>query len=370
MYQNVSNHIAELLYQNDIVIVPDFGGFETNYKPAVIDAIQGYIHAPSKTLRFTENLVVNDGLLVAQIAEAEVCTKQEASDLVKLFVDDLRQRLARGETIALPKVGHLVKDEYNKLQFSPENTNFLTNSFGLNSVACAPITRTYKETANLQVPRAAVPERNVVTTITSYNIIKYAAPIAAMLLLIPILYFLISEKSTNSQQPIATLPTIKKPVSELRINKSPSEIVNIKQQKTTGSEDFELPQKNNSSDNLSSQTHSIADLAEGSDYDGFDDTPVKPTKTNKEKNIIAPETTQQGIPNDDLTTIALGLFQLDFGVKTISKKIKAAGYQPYLIKKGGKTLVTIRIDENKTSLEKVLQAAKRIEPTAFVYHFK
>ncbi|MBK6621715.1 MAG: hypothetical protein IPG32_12865 [Saprospirales bacterium] len=38
--------IAELLYLRDTVILPGVGAFEGSYKAAVVDAVQGAVHAP------------------------------------------------------------------------------------------------------------------------------------------------------------------------------------------------------------------------------------------------------------------------------------------------------------------------------------
>jgi hypothetical protein len=49
----VAQHISQLLYCHDCVIVPTFGGFVTNYQSAQLNAEKGIALPPSKHFHLT-----------------------------------------------------------------------------------------------------------------------------------------------------------------------------------------------------------------------------------------------------------------------------------------------------------------------------
>ena len=65
----ISQYIKEILLLNDCVIIPDFGGFVANYKPAMIE--NNRFFPPTKEIAFNNKLISNDGLLINYISEAE-----------------------------------------------------------------------------------------------------------------------------------------------------------------------------------------------------------------------------------------------------------------------------------------------------------
>ncbi len=67
----IDQHISDLLYCYDCVIIPDFGGFVANYRSAEIDKKRNILYPPSKGIIFNKNLVHNDGLLANKIAKDE-----------------------------------------------------------------------------------------------------------------------------------------------------------------------------------------------------------------------------------------------------------------------------------------------------------
>ncbi len=137
MKQVVSN-IASLLYQYDCVIIPDFGGFITNYRPASDDD-QGLLRPPTKDIAFNEELRLNDGLLVNFIAKESGLTYQQAQQEVHAFAKTCMEALNRREVVYIPNVGKFYLDLENNLQFQAEHTNFLTDAFGLPNVYFHPV---------------------------------------------------------------------------------------------------------------------------------------------------------------------------------------------------------------------------------------
>lgn len=129
---DISVYLIELLRLHDCVIVPDLGGFVTNYRPAEMDLSSNSFNPPRKEIIFSSKLDKNDGLLVNHISETEGIGYLEARLIVSEFVDEAKSNLENGEKIELLKVGSLHYDRNEKLIFEPEiHENLLIDAFGL-----------------------------------------------------------------------------------------------------------------------------------------------------------------------------------------------------------------------------------------------
>ena len=132
---NLTQSIQELLYQHECVVIPQFGGFVTNYKAAFVHPKKRTVHPPSKQLSFNVNLVNNDGLLANYISQAEGVSYEVALNYVQSAVSDFSENLKNKNRLELEGIGILSKNSQGTVEFSPDNTtNFLRNSFGLKPV--------------------------------------------------------------------------------------------------------------------------------------------------------------------------------------------------------------------------------------------
>lgn len=117
---------------NDCVIIPGFGGFVTNYKPA--SQKQSKFSPPTKTVSFNKKLNFNDGLLINHIAMKEGFGYVESRRKIDLLVQEMNYRLTDGENIQIPGIGTLRYDEHEHLIFIPNlEDNLNLDSFGLAS---------------------------------------------------------------------------------------------------------------------------------------------------------------------------------------------------------------------------------------------
>lgn len=136
------DYIFELLYQHDCVIVPGFGGFVTNYRPAVIHPVLHTFSPPAKDILFNPLLQVNDGLLVQHIAMRENIPYELASQRLQQDLFRIREMLDQTNKCEIVNVGKLTKDPEGNLQFEPsDRINFLIASFGLGSFVSPAIQR-------------------------------------------------------------------------------------------------------------------------------------------------------------------------------------------------------------------------------------
>lgn len=139
---NIPKSIAELLYQFDCVIIPDFGGFVANYRGAKIQPIRHTFSAPSKQLSFNRNLTSNDGLLANYIAETNNISFIEARKAIDNYVSDTIRFLSAGDKVTLEKIGTLFLDPEKRIQFLPSSDfNYLLASYGLADFKANPIVR-------------------------------------------------------------------------------------------------------------------------------------------------------------------------------------------------------------------------------------
>ncbi len=132
-------YIKELLYVNDIIIIPGIGGFNTIYRAAEINSEDHTITPPNKILNFDKTLNAEDDFFVQQVALLRKTTKKNAEKFVRHQVDAFNKKLNKGETVLLEGIGYFSKDQ-EQLRFDRENeTNFLTDSYGLSKIDYKPL---------------------------------------------------------------------------------------------------------------------------------------------------------------------------------------------------------------------------------------
>ena len=131
----VQNHIKELLFEQDCVVIPDFGGFITNFDCAKISATNRFIAPPQKWLAFNALLKNDDGLLSNYIAKEENISLLQANLKVKTFVEETKRYLHFDNTYSIDGLGTFSQNDEEKIQFQPKPTNnFYSESFGMENV--------------------------------------------------------------------------------------------------------------------------------------------------------------------------------------------------------------------------------------------
>jgi nucleoid DNA-binding protein len=179
----LDQHISQLLFQYDCVIVPNLGGFVANYKPASIQPIKNTFYPPSKGISFNKNLINNDGLLVNAICKANKTSYEEASKIVEEAVLMMKATLKKNNKLVVENVGVLFYDKENRIQFEPStDVNYLLESFGLSSFQQFPVQH---ETIEEKIVKT-VKETPVIALHQKKNSKKW---IAAAIITIPLAFF-------------------------------------------------------------------------------------------------------------------------------------------------------------------------------------
>lgn len=185
--QKIDKHISELLYDYDCVIVPNFGGFVSNYAPAKIHPVQHTFSPPFKRIVFNKNLKSNDGLLANHVAASMNSGFPEALKHIDHFVSTINIQLKAGKKVLIEDVGTLYWDVERNIQFEPSTKNYLLEAFGMVQVQSPAIKR---DTLSKRIEKqlidrepSALPKNK--STLKRYVTAAIAVPIIAALIWIP-----------------------------------------------------------------------------------------------------------------------------------------------------------------------------------------
>jgi len=137
---NLEKYICSLLYKHECVIVPDFGGFITNYEPSRINSTTHAILPPRKFLVFNSKLKINDGLLANEISKNLECSFSDSMQNIRREVMIWQERMKAGKTIILPGIGTFRTNAAGKTEFTPDpEQNFFDEAFGLTTLVIPPL---------------------------------------------------------------------------------------------------------------------------------------------------------------------------------------------------------------------------------------
>lgn len=129
---SIDQYISELLYHNEVVILPNFGAFIATYIPAKINPEKKVVESPSKNLSFNNILTQDDNLLVAYIAEKEMIQLSDAKIAVDKFASECNLILKTNKKIIFPNIGTISLKEDGGVSFEQDKSvNYYIENFGL-----------------------------------------------------------------------------------------------------------------------------------------------------------------------------------------------------------------------------------------------
>ena len=135
-------YIAHLLYRYQCVTVPGFGAFLTEIQSAQLIENSHSFFPPKKMISFNSHLKNNDGLLANHIAQAEKTSYDYAVSAIEYEVLNWKKALQENKTFSIKNIGVLILNMDNNIIFTPnEQTNYLTQSFGLSSFVSPAVKR-------------------------------------------------------------------------------------------------------------------------------------------------------------------------------------------------------------------------------------
>jgi hypothetical protein len=139
---NIEPYIAQLLYRYQCVTVPGFGAFLTEIQSAQLVESSNSFFPPKKMISFNANLKNNDGLLANHIAQAEKTSYEFAISAIQYAVFNWKKALQENGLFSVKNVGDFSLNADKNLIFTPfDQTNYLTNSFGLSAFVSPMVKR-------------------------------------------------------------------------------------------------------------------------------------------------------------------------------------------------------------------------------------
>ena len=139
---NIEQYIAQLLYRYQCVTVPGFGAFLTEIQSAQLIESSHSFFPPKKIISFNAHLKNNDGLLANHIAQAEKTSYEYAISAIQYEVFNWKKALQENGLFSIKNVGNFSLNADKNLVFTPyDQTNYLTNSFGLSAFVSPVVKR-------------------------------------------------------------------------------------------------------------------------------------------------------------------------------------------------------------------------------------
>jgi nucleoid DNA-binding protein len=221
----ISQYIKEILLLNDCVIIPEFGGFVANYKPATVENNQFF--PPTKEIAFNNKLVSNDGLLINFISEAEGIDYFSAKQKLDSFVEETLLNLERNRNVYFDGIGYLHYDSRENLQFEPQlKQNLLVESYGLQNFS-------YEKLYQRQMPKPAVKVeyREPVPVIfekRKFKKLAVAVPLLIAMALIPMKHnkeYLAKSDMGMWETLMQSTPTTPAPVQEQKVEENTTAVL-------------------------------------------------------------------------------------------------------------------------------------------------
>ena len=164
----IFKEIYDLLYNNDCVIVPEFGAFVLKSHSAYIK--DDTFYPPRKVISFNAMLDENDGLLVKHISTSRNISYKKALKTIDDETQSLKNELSADKKIKIDPLGYIELSSEGNLVFYPkESINFESNSFGLTSFSKQPILKSVKKDASFK------------TASTTTPVLRYAAIFIALI---------------------------------------------------------------------------------------------------------------------------------------------------------------------------------------------
>lgn len=140
--ETIVRGITELLYKQDYLVLPGFGGFVLKSQQAVFSESGTLLLPPSKKLGFNKQLRQNDGVLLNWLQSELACEHSTALQHLEEFSDYCNSILTTKRRLSIERLGFFYLDFENNLCFEPRtDVNFLSESFGLGPLHVKEIER-------------------------------------------------------------------------------------------------------------------------------------------------------------------------------------------------------------------------------------
>lgn len=361
---DLSNHIEQLLFANDCVIIPNIGGFIVNYEAAKIDFVAQELAPPSKSVSFNPKLVNNDGLLANFLVQREQIDYKRAAQKVEQWSTQIEQDLFNKKIVHFPNIGKLYFNSDSKLEFVPAPTNFLLEVYGMPAIDCHPILRNKAYLQKEKVATATATQQSddnnkTATATTAVTTTKKkkgailplalspklmgAAAIALLILASPYIFGGLFGSTENSTHTLAENTTATNPL--------PKEKVTTPKEEMTPKEDSPIIN--------TTSTASILPLGSNDTKEAAPKEKEETTTPKEEKNTTKTTVVVQNTTNTTTYVVVLGAFGKERNATRLSKKLAKDNYQSVIeLTSGGLHRVGVEITCNPSEFATHFQFIK------------
>ncbi|MDE6559244.1 MAG: hypothetical protein K2K29_05115, partial [Muribaculaceae bacterium] len=140
-------HIEYLIQFHECVILPGIGAFVTEYVPSRLDSESGIITPPSKSISLNRAIKHDDGMLATSIARKEGIKFEDARTLLYREINNITSTLLKNKTYPLGRIGRLVVDQDNRIEFLPHHIGFSRANLSGCPIAYTHLCRNLKESS-------------------------------------------------------------------------------------------------------------------------------------------------------------------------------------------------------------------------------
>lgn len=129
----IEQYMHECLIENDNLLVPELGQFDTQYKGTFIQPGVNMFFPPNKSVVFYPSAKYDDGIFSNYVAEREGTTVEDAKERIKQYVRQVKIDVGIERKYSIDAFGNFTLNPQDVLEFHPdENANFYGDSYGLN----------------------------------------------------------------------------------------------------------------------------------------------------------------------------------------------------------------------------------------------
>lgn len=119
----LTQFIKDLLYTNEKLIIPGFGGFIAQHSAAQINKDKKLLLPPQRHFTFDVNLNGDDDKFAQYISRLNSISLADAKQLVKEMVEEFHRKLNDGNTLYIEEVGYFIQDEHKEIHFRIDEEN-------------------------------------------------------------------------------------------------------------------------------------------------------------------------------------------------------------------------------------------------------
>lgn len=357
----VPDAIRHLLMEEEEVSLPGLGTLRLAPQSASLNSIHGLIAPPAERVEFNDNLVLDDGRLVAALTGVAGREEAEVREELDAFLSNMREILDAGRFFTIEGVGRFSKPHGRQVVFAPTGENFSKASFGLPTLNVQPIRRKEREGATgdpmlgtdtaLAQPASAPASSQKSGILYNEELRRWlwivAGAMAILLILAALFRLGQALLADNNAEEVARIeradPPPRLPADRLNVPPGPARTPVDADRVAPGPP----PKLNEADDAAATETD-----------------PPPPAPSPDQPTTPPPAAP---LPTDNVALIATGMFGSQRNVEKNINRIEAAGFTSFSRPEGRLTRIGVRLDyDTEEELFTALERVRRIFPDSFV----